>query len=110
MTISDEALEVAARVMLDKMYDDPTLKVDDEDRDIMRAALEAAAPHMQPLITTIEELEALPFGSVILDRSGLSLHKNEFTGWRASNGAKSVTVEMLENEALPATVLHVGAP
>lgn len=47
MTISNEAVEAAAKVMLDKMYDDKTLKVDDEDRDIMRAALEAAAPYMQ---------------------------------------------------------------
>lgn len=44
--IPDEAVEAAARVMLDKMYDDKTLKVDDEDRVIARAALEAAAPHM----------------------------------------------------------------
>lgn len=41
-----EAVEAAAQVMLDKMYDDKTLSVDDEDRDLMRAALEAAAPHM----------------------------------------------------------------
>lgn len=47
MTISNEAVEAAARVMLDKMYDDKTLKVDDEDRDIMRAALEAAAPFIR---------------------------------------------------------------
>ncbi len=40
------AVEAAAEVMLSKMYADPTLRVDDEDRDIMRAALEAAAPHM----------------------------------------------------------------
>ena len=46
MTIPNEAVEAAARVMLDKMYNDKTLRVDDEDRDIMRAALEAAAPHM----------------------------------------------------------------
>jgi hypothetical protein len=44
--ITAEAVEAAARVMLDKMYSDKTLKVDDEDRDIMRAALEAAAPYM----------------------------------------------------------------
>ncbi|BCW47954.1 hypothetical protein [Arthrobacter sp. StoSoilB13] len=57
-------------------------------------------------ITTVEELDALPRGSVILDRSGLSLHKNEFTGWRASNGAKDISPEMLAQEAFPATVLH----
>lgn len=44
MTVPDEAVEAAARAMLDAMYDDKTLKVDDEDRGIARATLEAAAP------------------------------------------------------------------
>lgn len=66
-----------------------------------------AAGYRKPrTITTVEELDALPFGSVILDPTGLSLHKNEFTGWRASNGAKGISPEMLAQEALPATVLH----
>lgn len=66
-----------------------------------------AAGYRKPrTITTVEELDALPAGSVILDSDGLSLHKNEFTGWCASNGAKEIDVEMLEGEALPATVLH----
>ena len=57
-------------------------------------------------ITAVEELDKLANGSVILDRSGISLHKNEFTGWRASNGAKGISLEMLAEEGLPATVLH----
>lgn len=66
-----------------------------------------AAGYRRPRqVTTVEELDALPFGSVILDRTGLSLHKNEFTGWRASNGAKDISPEMLSNEAFPATVLY----
>lgn len=70
-----------------------------------------AAGYTKPrTITTAEELDALPFGSVILDPIGLSLHKNEFTGWRASNGAKGITLDMLANEALPATVLYEPAP
>jgi hypothetical protein len=74
------------------------------DRDT--SALKAAQPRT---ITTVEELDALAPGSVILDPAGLSLHKNEFTGWRASNGAKNITAEMLQNEALPAIVLHSPA-
>lgn len=74
------------------------------------SAIEAAAPRMQPTVTTMEELEALPVGSVILDTAGLSLHKNEFTGWRASNGAKNIPADMLAREALPATVLHTPNP
>lgn len=57
-------------------------------------------------ITTVEELDALPTGSVILDPIGLSLHKNPFTGWNASNGAKEITADMLQGEALPATVIY----
>lgn len=61
-------------------------------------------------IKTAEELDALPNGSVILDSVGLSLHKNEFAGWRASNGAKQISAEMLAREALPATVLYEPEP
>jgi len=46
-------------------------------RDEIRAILEAAAPHMQRLVTTQEELDALPLNSVILDREGLPLHKDD---------------------------------
>jgi hypothetical protein len=61
-------------------------------------------------ITTAEELDALPVGSVILDPAGLSLHKNEYTGWRASNGAKDIPADMLVTEALPATILWKPIP
>lgn len=78
------------------------------DTPYLRTLLAAAAPHLMArrIVTTIEDLEELPFGSVILDGAGLSLHKNEFSGWRASNGAKNIDAEMLAQEALPATVLH----
>jgi len=68
-----------------------------------------AAGYVKPrVITTTEELDALPIGSVILDPIGISLHKNAFSGWRASNGAKEISAGMLRQEALPATVLHEG--
>lgn len=76
-------------------------------QDVELAAAILAAGYVKPrTITTLEELEDLPSGSVILDPTGLSLHKNEFTGWRASNGARNIAADMLEGEALPATVLH----
>jgi hypothetical protein len=65
-----------------------------------------AAGYRKPrTVSTVEELDALPVGSVVLDPAGLSLHKNAFTGWCASNGAKNISREMLD-EALPATVLY----
>lgn len=69
-------------------------------------ALEELGYRKHRTVTTVEELDALPVGSVILDPKGLSLHKNAFTGWYASNGAKNITAEVLALEALPATVLH----
>ena len=38
---SDEAIERAARAMLDAMYDDKTLRVDDGDRGIIRDVVAA---------------------------------------------------------------------
>ena len=78
--------------------------------DVIADAILAAGYRKPRIVTTLAELEALPFGSVILDPAGLSLHKNEFSGWRASNGAKEISAEMLEHEALPATVLYEPEP
>jgi len=39
--VSEAAIERAAKAMLDAMYDDKTLKVDDEDRSIIRAVVAA---------------------------------------------------------------------
>lgn len=78
-----------------------------QDFDVADAIL--AAGYRKPrTITTAEELDALPLGSVILDQVGLSLHRNAFTGWCSSNGAKEIPMDMLMQEALPATVLHEG--
>lgn len=59
-------------------------------------------------ITTVEELDALPRGSVVLDRDGLSLHLS-IDGWSASNGTRGIEREELERETFPATVLHEAA-
>ena len=81
------------------------------DEDLKMADAILAAGYRKPrTVTTVEELDALPVGSVVLDDSGLSLHRNEFTGWCASNGAKNISNEMFEQEmeAFPMTVLHEG--
>jgi hypothetical protein len=78
--------------------------------ELFAGAIIAAGYRKPRTITTAEELDALPFGSVILDPVGLSLHKNEFAGWRASNGAKEIPADMLAREALPATVLYEPEP
>lgn len=73
-------------------------------------ALLAAGYRKPRTITTVEELDALPNGSVVLDRNGLSLHKNMFSQWDASNGTRNVQPDELEADAFPATVLHTPEP
>lgn len=69
---------------------------------------------MKQQITTTEELDALPVGSVILDRGGMALQKTHWdlsgTGWNASNGSRDIERHALERECFPAIVLHEGDP
>jgi hypothetical protein len=57
------------------------------------------------LVTTVDEMDALPVGSVVLDPLGLSLHR-DIIGWNCSNGTRHVDREELERDAFPATVIH----
>lgn len=112
MNARDELADLIASVTIDTTSGDilrvhpdgetPVFEGDQRTADALLAAGYRKPQH----VTTIEELDALPIGSVILDPAGLSLHKNEFTGWRASNGAKNIPAGLLELEALPATVLY----
>lgn len=71
------------------------------------AAADAVDPCKPRTITTVEELDALPEGSVVLDRNGLSLHKMGPLGmWNASNHTWDVQRDELEADAFPATVLY----
>lgn len=105
MNIPDAAVEAVMKAIYEAGID---TFANEPYRKMAIAALGAATPYLaaRRTVTTVGELEELPFGSVILDPAGLSLHKNEFTGWIASNGARNIDAEMLEREALPATVLH----
>lgn len=56
-------------------------------------------------VTTVEELDALPIGSVVLDRSGKAWHSLGTREWWVGG----VTIRGGHpRELLPATVLHVG--
>jgi hypothetical protein len=80
-------------------------------RCVKAAESATAAGYRKPrTVTTAEELDALPVGSVLLDPIGISLHKNAFTGWCASNGGKEIPLEMLAVDGLPATVLYIPEP
>jgi len=70
-----------------------------------------AAGYRKPrTVSTVEELEALPIGSVVLDRDGMALQNTQFdlsgTGWNAANGTRDIEREVLEADAFPATVVY----
>lgn len=67
----------------------------------------AAGYRKRRTITTAEELDALPIGSVVLDPVGISLHR-DIVGWNASNGSRHIDHEEIERDAFPATILHEG--
>ena len=73
-------------------------------------AVEAAASILgKPrTITTVGEMNALPVGSVVMDRSGMPLHLTAFCGGAASNVSSGIAPTELERDCVPAPVLHVG--
>ena len=60
-------------------------------------------------VTTAAELDALPEGSIVRDRSGLALQRS-ILGWNCINGVRDIRREELERDAFPATVLHEPTP
>jgi len=66
---------------------------------------------MSTVITTVDGLDALPVGSVVIDRAGMALQKTNFnfsgTGWNAANGVRDIEPDELERDCFPAVVLYV---
>lgn len=72
----------------------------------MRAALEAAAPYMSRTIASVEELDALPYGTVVLNDEGWNVtvaqRQAEDMRWYVTG-----CLEYIKPEALmPATVIY----
>lgn len=84
----------------------PAWEDDELINDIATEALKAA--DNASTITTVEELEKLPVGSVILDPIGLALQLRYDGCWWCTNGATSITAEDIVREGLPARALHWG--
>jgi hypothetical protein len=93
--ISDEAVEAAA-----KEIDAPSEPAAQE---IARRALEAAAPYLQPLVSTQEDLDALPRFTVIRDYDGLVFERQ--TMWHE---AGSRDLKYSPDVSLPVSVLQLG--
>jgi hypothetical protein len=66
---------------------------------------------LHPVITTAEDLDALPVGTVVLDAYGATctnIHGRRILGWRRVTLAVEDGVGHWRAPYLPATVLHVG--
>lgn len=61
------------------------------------------------IVTTAEELEALPVGSVVLDRDGWPLwrYPEWSDNWCAANGVHDIEWPELESDGAPFTVVHI---
>ena len=84
----------------------------DRTKHLMEVTLDAVAEYSKPsTVTTEQEVDALPVGSIVLDSDG-------FTARRFPGGWRTTVVEpdgsawlsgCMEDPDLPAVVLHVGA-
>lgn len=74
-----------------------------------RAVLEAAAPHMRRIVTSIEGLESLPGGAVVIDGDETVLEKlyHDQRWWHATGTHDGVSIDDI---TLPATVLNEPTP
>ena len=57
-------------------------------------------------ITTVEELDALPVGSILRDSRGEPVWRSERWGWRAGNGVRDVEPKLVIEDGAPLTLLH----
>ena len=70
-----------------------------------------AAGYRKPrTITTTDELDALPVGSIIRDPNGLALQLRLDGCWWVTNGDVGLGLDDISPEALPATVLWETTP
>lgn len=107
MNIPDEAVEAAAKAMSANWKAMHTNESLGFQRMLAVRALEAAAPHLMAprVVTTVEELDALPLNTIILDAEELPLYKDD--SMRVPEwcfGDDPVDVHF------PATVIHEPQP
>ena len=71
-----------------------------------RAALEAAWAVMHPVLTTAEELDALPTGSTIRDKNGQAWQKVADSYWHAALWKQGNSSADVAAQLCPAVVLY----
>jgi hypothetical protein len=80
--------------------------VDEVEAPHLADAILAAGYKKPRAITTVEELEALPVGSVILDTDPDTCRKNEYGRWNSLDDPEESFSSRSLLGSLPATVLH----
>lgn len=109
--IPDEAVDAAAKIVYRTSGRKRVMSYEQARptcRDEAREILEAAAPHLQPTVTTVEELDALPEGAMVRTDGGFYLKealRRGISTWVTTDEQyyfKSADIP------LPATVIYRG--
>lgn len=106
--MNQETIERAARAHYESLkpvnnWEGLTEFIRDLYRDIARAVIAA----IHPTVSSVEELDALPDGSVVMDELGIALRKT-IVGWWADTGDNRMSSEHLADNSTELTVLHIG--
>jgi len=110
--LNHEALEAAAKAIFDVRDDEFDLEDWDDlgatERERYecdaRAALSAYLPVAQPVVNRVEEIYALPDGSVLANKHGyIGIIKD---GWVHEGQGRPITLVYVQEFFLPATVLQ----
>lgn len=99
--------ELMHQNITDSLPVDPTKREIGAQVDTTIDVLLAAGYRKPQQVTTIEELDALPAGSMILDSDPDALLKTDSGGWLSIHDGDHIPYKNF-SVTLPATVLHVG--
>ena len=105
--IPDEAVDAAVDALIASRLGDHQGINGEEFTEAARAALEAAAPHVQNIANTVDELDALPEGAMVRTDAGFYLKEALRMGistWVTTNERYYFKSEDIP---LPATVIYL---
>lgn len=101
-----EAIDAGAVVLVEYLVEDTI----ENAKDIVELVIEAAEPLLARIITTVEELDELPIGSIVVDDLDTDWRKTsegvEGDNWDSSGTYFTHTVDDIQ---LPAKLIHLGA-
>lgn len=89
------AVDTAVEAVVKLLVDDPDKRA--REAEARAEAAESAVQRVREVLT-LEEIEALPVGTILRDYAGLALHKRPTGTWWCTNGATRLTDADLANE------------